>query len=179
MPPSVDTPANSSGSLIVAVLIGLIYLSPLLLLLLAWLIGAFNESRHYASIRARESRTARLPAVTVRQLPPNLEHGQARLVTGHVVVSIDRFKRLLASLRNIFGGRVRSYESLVDRARREAVLRMKESCPDADLIVNLRIETSNISQTNHDRGTGAVEVLAYGTAVRRPAQPPQLTSGPA
>ena len=57
---------------------------------------------------------------------------------------IDYFKRFLAGLRNIFGGTVRSYESLIDRARREAVLRMKEMAGDASVIVNVRIETSNI-----------------------------------
>ena len=48
------------------------------------------------------------------------------LVNGSTVVSNDYFKRLLAILRNIFGGRVKAYESLLDRARREAVLRMKD-----------------------------------------------------
>ncbi|MCI5128213.1 MAG: hypothetical protein D3907_06860, partial [Candidatus Electrothrix sp. AUS3] len=32
------------------------------------------------------------------------------------------FKRIVAGLRNIFGGNVQSYETLVDRARREAVI---------------------------------------------------------
>ena len=41
------------------------------------------------------------------------------------MVSVDYFKRFLAGLRMIFGGRVSSYESLLDRARREALLRMR------------------------------------------------------
>ena len=35
------------------------------------------------------------------------------------------FKRFLANLRRLIGGRVKSYESILDRARREALLRMK------------------------------------------------------
>jgi uncharacterized protein YbjQ (UPF0145 family) len=165
------SPENSDGSALAGLFflafILIILFSPLWFLLLTWIIGARTEKRHYASIKAREEATARLPVVTVRQVPPDWQVLDARLATGHVVVAIDHFKRLLASLRNIFGGRVRSYESVIDRARREAVLRLKESCPDATLIMNLRVETSNISQTKRDRGTGAVEVLAYGTAVRR------------
>ena len=88
----------------------------------------------------------------------------AELVLGSVVISVDYFKRILAALRNIFGGPVQSYETLVDRARREAVLRMKESCINADQIINLRIETSSISKGGRNT-IGSVEVLAYGTAI--------------
>ena len=62
--------------------------------------------------------------------------------------------------------RVYSYESLVDRARREALLRMKESIPGAKAIVNVRVETSTIGATANARGAvGSVEALAYGTAL--------------
>ena len=58
-----------------------------------------------------------------------------------------------------------AYETLIDRARREAILRMKEDCPQASQIINVRIETASISQ-NASKGTiGSVEVLAYGTAL--------------
>ncbi|NNK94067.1 MAG: heavy metal-binding domain-containing protein, partial [Desulfobacterales bacterium] len=77
---------------------------------------------------------------------------------------IDYFKKIMATLSNIFGGQLTSYESLLDRARREAVLRLKESCPQADQIINLRIETSSITKGDNKQ-IGCVEVLAYGTAV--------------
>jgi uncharacterized protein YbjQ (UPF0145 family) len=54
----------------------------------------------------------------------------------------------------------------LDRARREAILRMKESCKKADEIINLRIETSSISK-GRGRSIGSVEVLAYATALYR------------
>ena len=69
-------------------------------------------------------------------------------------------------LRKIFGGEVLSYETLIDRARREAVLRMKEEAEKADVILNLRIETSSIGQTANKRNTiGSIEAIAYGTAI--------------
>ncbi|PIE63030.1 MAG: hypothetical protein CSA25_02230 [Desulfobacter postgatei] len=70
---------------------------------------------------------------------------KSKLVTGNVVISVDYFKRIAAGLRNLFGGQVCVYESLVDRARREALLRLHESCEDADEIINL-LETSSILQ---------------------------------
>ena len=68
--------------------------------------------------------------------------------------------------RNVFGGRIRSFESLLDRAKREAILRMKEQYPDGHIIVNLRLNTSQIGSTQGKKGLGAVEVLASGTVVR-------------
>ena len=72
----------------------------------------------------------------------------------------------------VIGGPVKSHESLLDRARREAVLRLKERCAGAHEIVNLRLETSAIS-TSTSGGIGAIEVVAYGTALYFADQPVQ------
>ncbi|MCM8827643.1 MAG: YbjQ family protein [Candidatus Omnitrophica bacterium] len=133
----------------------------------AYFIGNFIENRHYNYIKEREKRFLNLYTVTTKDLPlVEEEIYEARLVYGSVVISVDYFKRILAGLRNIFGGEVSSYETLLDRARREAVLRMKERAKDAIGIVNLRLETSAIGQSANKRGgIGSVEILAYGTAI--------------
>jgi len=138
----------------------------LLPITLGYFFGRYAENKHYKSILARENKFRKLPTSNWKiPLPMQGNIVEARLVTGSVVISIDYFKRILAGLRNVFGGRIRSYETLVDRARREAILRMKEQCPGASQIINVRIETSSISQ-NASKGTiGSVEALAYGTAL--------------
>ena len=87
------------------------------------------------------------------------------LVCGSVVISIDFFKKFVAGLRDLVGGRVSSYESLLERARREALLRMKTEARSigAKSVWNVRLETSSI--TKGGKGVAAVEVIAYGTAV--------------
>ncbi|MDG2481554.1 MAG: YbjQ family protein, partial [Alphaproteobacteria bacterium] len=87
------------------------------------------------------------------------------LVSGNAVISIDYFKRFLAYLRGLVGGQIDAYESLVERSRREAVLRMKQQARElgASHIVNVKLETSRVFFD--DRRAGSVEVLAYGTAV--------------
>ena len=146
----------------------------LCLLALGFGAGTFAEKRHYRSIEKRERAFLKLPAVSLRTPPYKPEEiSESRLVYGSVVISIDYFKRVLAALRNIFGGGVKSYESLVDRARREATLRMKEKAPEADMIVNVRIETSSIGKSSNRKGNiGSLEAIAYGTAVtlRKPSQ---------
>jgi uncharacterized protein YbjQ (UPF0145 family) len=134
---------------------------------LGYLTGTMAERRHYRSIEKREKQYIEIPTATFREVPfPKEQVASVTLVAGSAVISIDYFKRVLAKLRNIFGGTVKSYESLIDRARREAVLRMKEQALDADIIVNVRIETSAIGKYRKKRSIGCLEALAYGTAVR-------------
>ncbi|ORJ59887.1 hypothetical protein B5V00_08845 [Geothermobacter hydrogeniphilus] len=140
----------------------------LVLLALGYAAGSLAEKRHYKSIEKRERELVRLAVVTAEGSFPPGRVRQAFLVSGSTVVSIDYFKRLLAILRNIFGGRVKAYESLVDRARREAILRMKAEAQQrgAGMILNLRLETATIGRNaNRKNQVGSVEAIAYGTAI--------------
>jgi uncharacterized protein YbjQ (UPF0145 family) len=106
--------------------------------------------------------------VFTNRLPPAAaEDRGAALVSGSVVVSEDYFKRVLSGLQSIFGGRLKSYESLLDRARREAVLRMKAQARQrgARMIINVKFQTLALAG-RQPGSVGAVELLAYGTALR-------------
>jgi uncharacterized protein YbjQ (UPF0145 family) len=136
------------------------------LLALGYGAGTWAEKRHYRSIAQREMALLNLPAVTLKSVNiPAHKIRSAQMVYGSAVISVDYFKRILASLRNVFGGQVKSYESLIDRARREALLRMKEMAGDATVIVNVRIETSSIGKQSKRKNIGCLEVMAYGTAL--------------
>ena len=92
----------------------------LTLIAIGFVVGTLAEKRHYRSIHEREKKFLYFPAVTMKTvINPDKKIASAELVYGSAVISIDYFKRFLASLRNIFGGTVKSYESLIDRARRE------------------------------------------------------------
>ncbi len=139
----------------------------LLLVSVGYFAGTLAEKRHYQSIQKREAAWLRIPAVSARfdEKLPQASGGE--MVYGSAVISIDYFKRILAGLRIIFGGRVTAYESLIDRARREAILRMKENAgPNTDIILNVRIETSSIGNSANGGSVGSIEALAYGTAIR-------------
>ena len=138
------------------------------LAILGYSAGTWAEKKHYRSINKREKELIKLVVVTAEGSFPPERVADATLVSGSVVVSIDYFKRLLAILRNIFGGRVKSYELLVDRARREAILRMKECAKKegASMIINMRLETATIGRSaNKKKSVGSVEAIAYGTAI--------------
>lgn len=139
----------------------------LFLLALGFFSGRLLEQRHYRSIRAREKQLANVAAFAIR-FPPNLvDQQECRLVTGAVVVSSDYFKQFVAGLRNLVGGRFHGYETLLDRARREAVLRMKQDAKQAgySLIVNVKLENTSISGGRKGK-IPSFELFAYGTALR-------------
>jgi len=138
----------------------------LVLLLSGYVVGQYLEKSHYQSIRQRETEFNKIPAIASKILPKEFESCETRLVAGNVVISVDYFKKFVAGLRMIIGGRVTTFETLIDRARREAVLRMKEEAAQlgANYVFNIKMETSSISK-GQKNAIGSVEVLAYGTAI--------------
>tara|TARA_R110002124_G_scaffold21250_1_gene82080 strand:+ start:1546 stop:1860 length:315 start_codon:yes stop_codon:yes gene_type:complete len=83
------------------------------------------------------------------------------LVRGATVRAKHIGTDVLAGLRNLVGGEMKGYSSLLAGAREQALDRMCEEAANigADAIVGLRMETSAIMN-------GASEIVAYGTAVR-------------
>ncbi len=135
-------------------------------LVLGYAFGTIAERRHYRSIHRREAEFRDIILITTRTLPESLGAPDTILVRGSVVISVDYFKRFLAFLRMIVGGRLHTYESLLDRGRREALLRLQAEARElgADKVFCLRFETSSISKGG-GRSVGSIEVLAFGTAI--------------
>ena len=67
---------------------------------------------------------------------------------------------ITALFRNVVGGEVSEYTSLLAQSREEALQRMKDVAggKGANAIVGMRFMTSMVAQ-------GSAEILAYGTAV--------------
>ena len=83
------------------------------------------------------------------------------LVRGATVRAKHIGTDVVASLRNLVGGEMKGYSSLLAGAREQALDRMCEEARNlgADAVVGFRMETSAIMN-------GASEIVAYGTAVR-------------
>jgi uncharacterized protein YbjQ (UPF0145 family) len=83
------------------------------------------------------------------------------VVKGNTVRSRNIGRDIMAGLKNVVGGEIKSYTEMISQAREEALNRMINQAIDlkADAVVNVRFMTSNIVQ-------GASEMLAYGTAVK-------------
>ncbi|MFV2069095.1 MAG: YbjQ family protein [Pirellulales bacterium] len=93
------------------------------------------------------------------------------LVQGNTVRAKHAGRDIAASFKNLVGGELKSYESMLDRARREATLRILEQAREAgyNALCNLRLETAdvggNTSPTNNRGGKAAMAtILASATA---------------
>lgn len=140
------------------------------LLALGFSVGRWREYRHLRSLERRERLLAGLPVLNLRTVAAPGQVCRAALVTGEAVIATDYFKTFAAWLRGILGGEIRAYNTLLTRARREALLRMLEQARrmGASEVWNVRFETSNILGGPGTRNAAvSVEVLAYGTAVVR------------
>lgn len=138
-----------------------------ILVALGFFAGSYVEKKHFDDLRDREYRTRQLTVINIGAKTPIPEADRAKLFVGSVVISSDYFKNFVAFWLNLFGGRISVYETLVERGRREAVLRMKEEALKwgASQVVNVRLETSELgSQTSG--GIVAFEIIAYGTGVQ-------------
>jgi Uncharacterized conserved protein len=82
------------------------------------------------------------------------------LVQGSTVRAKHAGKDILAGLKNIVGGELKSYTDLMQEAREEATMRMSQQAASigANAVLNVRYTTTAVTM-------GAAEILAYGTAV--------------
>ena len=71
--------------------------------------------------------------------------------------------------KSLFGGRLHSYDTVLDFGRREVMLRLKQQADQLGCtsMQNIRLETSVISfAQNQDSKRAAVEFLAFATGLR-------------
>ena len=141
-------------------------LTVIILMLIGFFFGRANERRHFKALDAAEAELSHIQINNLKRVQEPLEDGGV-LVTGNVVVAVDYFKKIIAALKMIFGGKLGMYDSLLTRARREAIVRMLRQADDlgADTIYNVRVEFSAIGA--QPQAIGGAELLAYGTAVKR------------
>jgi len=83
------------------------------------------------------------------------------IARGNTVRARNVGRDITQGFRNLAGGELKAYSTLLATARDDAIARMEADAVEmgADAVVNVRLETSEVTK-------GASEVIAYGTAVR-------------
>lgn len=82
-------------------------------------------------------------------------------VTGSTVRAKHVGSDIMAGLKSVVGGELKGYTELLANGRDEAIYRLKQDASKlgADAVISMRLTTSMIA-------VGAVEIMAYGTAVK-------------
>jgi uncharacterized protein YbjQ (UPF0145 family) len=128
-----------------------------------WFFGSRHERQHLAQLAISEKELGYIVLSSERFYKPSLAmNSETELVLGNVVIAQDYFKMIIAKVMSLFGKNLTTYETLLDRARREAIVRMRAQAHSKGYnhIYGLRLEVSNINQLG-----SMVEAIAYGTAV--------------
>jgi uncharacterized protein YbjQ (UPF0145 family) len=117
------------------------------MLLLGLIAGTVAEQSHLRSLADRERAAAGLPVTSFRT--PPAEAARGRLFTAEVTLSADYMRSYLSTLRKLIGGRLRGLDRLAARARREAILRLKEQAAEAGCagLCGLRVESVDIGRS--------------------------------
>jgi uncharacterized protein YbjQ (UPF0145 family) len=131
----------------------------IVLTIVGYTVGSRREAKHYAEILDKEKELLYMPVRADKILLPGAAQGH--LMMGSVVIANDYFKMVATSVKSFLGGTLRSQETLLDRGRREATLRLKLKAKayGADEIVGFRMETAMLDKAG-------VEIFVYGTAIK-------------
>jgi uncharacterized protein YbjQ (UPF0145 family) len=139
------------------------------LLLLGFFVGSMNERAHFSRLSRAEKRLGHIRVCNLKRVTDPDSVVASEMVMGQVVIATDYFKSFATSLRNLVGGEAHAARKLLIRARREAVVRLLEKAHrrGATEIWNVRFGFCNVSMMRGRGGAMQVEMLAWGTAVRR------------
>ncbi|MBK7405436.1 MAG: heavy metal-binding domain-containing protein [Phycisphaerales bacterium] len=147
-----------------------VYGIPVLLLAAGFGAGRHAERKHLKNLAAREAAVAGVMLTNVSWYPGGGLTASANAVYAEAVIATDYFKEFLGKLVKFFGGELRAYRRLMDRARREAIVRLAEQARDAgcDAVCNVRLASADVGgSTSNRKGAAMVAILAWGTAYKR------------
>jgi uncharacterized protein YbjQ (UPF0145 family) len=147
-----------------------VVMSPFLIFIAGCIIGCLTESAHYKKLARDEQELSDVMVSDMKVLPANWNASNPVFVCENVAIANDFWKTFLFQFRKIFGGPCYGFQRMLERARREALVRMMRRAKSlgANVVWNVRFDTMNIKMGSHD-GNGkyyaaGVEVCAYGTA---------------
>ena len=108
------------------------------------------------------------PLSTLRGLDIIGGISESGLVYASFVYSPSHWQLLIARINQLFGGRIDVMHRVISVGRAEAKQRLREQAQAAGWqdVLNVRIDTAEMTPPTNQKGTKAVEIFAYGTGIR-------------
>lgn len=129
--------------------------------------GTQAQKKHIETLNQKEADLSHILVTNIKTIPNGFHSPE--LVTGSTVIAFDYFRRFIAGFVMLVGGKITMYEAMLDRARRQALVRLLEEAEQsgARAVYNIRFEFSRIGASGGKAQVGGgAELLAYGTAVK-------------
>jgi uncharacterized protein YbjQ (UPF0145 family) len=128
--------------------------------------GRRNERAHLIALAQEEERLRGVLVFSTRYPANVAERVDPILVSGSAVMGSDFYRMLIGTLRKVVGGNYLSYERLVDRGRRQALVALKQQAHarGARMVFNVMYSSTRLSDPRLGQ-LPQFEVMAYGTAI--------------
>ena len=129
--------------------------------------GGYTERRHLRNLTEREAANGDFLVSQLKCFPQAVAGSTPPMfLSGEAVIATDYLKSFLSGLRKIFGGELRGYQSLLSRARREALQRVVEQARDRgyNAVCNVRYESADVGGNSKARKVAMVAIMATATA---------------
>jgi hypothetical protein len=97
---------------------------PILLISGGYGIGKSVEVMHHRSLDAREAALKHIQILNLKEIALGGPVRDVAYVDGQAVIGSDYFKTFASQIRSFFGGEMKSLQTIMSRARREAIVRM-------------------------------------------------------
>ncbi len=143
----------------------IVFLFPLVVFGL--IIGRTREKRHLRRLDQFDAENRDFLVTQIKTFPGAVRSERPPvLVVAEVVIASDYLKSWFAQWRNLFGGEVRSFQTLQTRAKREAVARLTRQARALgfNALCNVRIESADVGGATGDRRVPMAAVIATATA---------------
>ncbi len=162
--------AESLG-LILGITFGIVI--PVAFPLTSWVLGRWYQGRLIAALDVKEKQQGKLmqneSVLSTSSRITNFSAPSSTLLHVSICVGPSMGQIFFMWVKSIFGGRLHSYDVILDYGRREVLQRLHEQAKSLDCssMINIRIETSTVSfAKNQNNKTSSVEFLAFATGLR-------------
>ena len=141
---------------------------------LSWAIGNWSQNRLMSALLDIETRGGKMLQsdmhLSTSSPMTSMSADSSTLLHVSICVGPSWGQIFFMWFKSLFGGRLHSYDVVLDYGRREVLLRLNQQAKalGCSSMVNIRIETSTVSfaRNNNSSKTSSVEFLAFATGLR-------------
>ncbi len=149
-------------------------LIPLLFPFLSWAIGRWYQDRLHGALLENEKKEGSTLQdenyLSTSSQMDSMSAQSSTLLHVSICVGPSIGQMFFMWIKGLFGGRLHSYDVVLDYGRREVLLRLKRQANElgCSSIQNIRIETSMVQFAKNNKSKQAsVEFLAFATGIRQ------------
>ncbi|CAI8345416.1 MAG: Uncharacterised protein [Candidatus Poseidoniaceae archaeon] len=139
----------------------------------SWLFGNWHQGRIIDRLASEEKALndsgAGHPINNLSKPAHSTDVENSTLVMSSISVGPSWWQMMLGGWKNIFGGKIESYDKMLGYGRRKVLhdMRVQALQQGFDEVINVRVETAMITKkSGRDDKTAAYEFIAYGTAIK-------------